>query len=551
MPKVKWKYARLPLWAGFYLFLFISMVLFFRSGYDNVKFDNERAAELQGSWSYETDSGDVSVTLPIKLEGAGSRTVLKGVLPKEIKDNDSICFRSSQEKVKVWVADRLIYTFGWREVHPFSKTPGSAWNMIRLPDGSGEKPIKIEFTSVYPRYNGVLQSVFYGTKSALIFYIFHKNLVAVVLSSFIFLLGILLIAVHYAIEHPYGKNYRILYLGVFSVFVGAWMLGECRVLQLFAGNMSATGALTILFMMLFPLPLVCLIEGIDGYSYSKIAKICKAILAANIVSALGFQLFGILDLIEYLYVIQMVELVVGIILLITLFLECEKKKNKAAEEFLIPVCCLLVFSVLEEFIFLLNPLENTGNFIRIGVLIFILLQAYFSIQKAAVIIRRSREASYFERLAKCDALTHCLNRRAYHETLEELKTCGFFILAIDVNDLKKINDAYGHDKGDEAIIHCARLIDQVFGEYGKSFRVGGDEFAFVGKEISPAILEQKTLEFHHLCKTTDETLEYPFHAAIGYAVFNKALDKTALDTARRADKAMYTEKTKDKSEKEG
>jgi GGDEF domain-containing protein len=45
----------------------------------------------------------------------------------------------------------------------------------------------------------------------------------------------------------------------------------------------------------------------------------------------------------------------------------------------------------------------------------------------------------------------------------------------DLNDLKHINDRYGHERGDEYIVNCCRLICQVF-KHSPVFRIGGDEF---------------------------------------------------------------------------
>lgn len=51
--------------------------------------------------------------------------------------------------------------------------------------------------------------------------------------------------------------------------------------------------------------------------------------------------------------------------------------------------------------------------------------------------------------------------------------------SVDVNGLKVINDSLGHIAGDELICGAADCLKQVFGTYGKVFRIGGDEYAVI------------------------------------------------------------------------
>lgn len=57
------------------------------------------------------------------------------------------------------------------------------------------------------------------------------------------------------------------------------------------------------------------------------------------------------------------------------------------------------------------------------------------------------------------------------------------VIMMDVNGLKTVNDSCGHMAGDELIIGAAKCIQTSMGEYGKVYRVGGDEFyARTGKK---------------------------------------------------------------------
>lgn len=78
-----------------------------------------------------------------------------------------------------------------------------------------------------------------------------------------------------------------------------------------------------------------------------------------------------------------------------------------------------------------------------------------------------------------DELTHVLNRRGFYETFEKKAASSNSIcaLVIDIDDFKKLNDQFGHNKGDEILIKVAEAIKQSVRKDDIVGRTGGDEFA--------------------------------------------------------------------------
>lgn len=148
-----------------------------------------------------------------------------------------------------------------------------------------------------------------------------------------------------------------------------------------------------------------------------------------------------------------------------------------------------------------------------------------------------------------DAMTQSLNRNAYEKRLEELEKnpelCKSLYFALcDVNFLKYINDNHGHEKGDEAITRCAKLLMATVGSDGDVYRTGGDEFVCISTrslkdEIRAAIAEE--------AKTDNG---YPFAVASGFTEYDKKLDTDKPDIKaiiERCDKEMYADKQDIKS----
>ena len=162
-----------------------------------------------------------------------------------------------------------------------------------------------------------------------------------------------------------------------------------------------------------------------------------------------------------------------------------------------------------------------------------------------------KKANTMEELAVKDTLTGVWNRRAYEEEiqmLEEELSEGlneFGIAMIDLNFLKKINDTYGHENGNITIRKLSGLICDIF-KRSQVFRIGGDEFVVILKNKDYKKIDKRIENFNYqLWQISEDSSLKPWEkisAAIGYAKFDKDLDKTVNDVFKRADRAMYDRK---------
>jgi len=156
-------------------------------------------------------------------------------------------------------------------------------------------------------------------------------------------------------------------------------------------------------------------------------------------------------------------------------------------------------------------------------------------------------------LANKDALTGIRNKNAYGAYVIELEAkmrkrgVHFAVAMIDLNDLKHINDAYGHEKGDIYIQESCAAICRIF-SHSAVFRVGGDEFVAIllGEDYAKRaeLLEKARAEFRK--SSTDESLA-PWarcSAAIGIAAYEEGRDNSVEEVLRRADRAMYEDKNR-------
>ena len=154
--------------------------------------------------------------------------------------------------------------------------------------------------------------------------------------------------------------------------------------------------------------------------------------------------------------------------------------------------------------------------------------------------------------ANRDALTSVRNRGAFTKFLEDMQKkldAGeiepeFAIGMFDCDDLKTINDRYGHDKGDIYLKTASQLICKTF-QHSPVFRYGGDEFVVILRnddfKYRDELVESFEKNRKRICGEAANDWEQ-VHVAMGIAVFDPAQDHSAVDTLRRADKIMYVNK---------
>lgn len=157
-----------------------------------------------------------------------------------------------------------------------------------------------------------------------------------------------------------------------------------------------------------------------------------------------------------------------------------------------------------------------------------------------------------EKRSKTDELTGLLNRRSYQEYIPELCRDAIFPVAFisaDCNDLKKINDTYGHLVGDEYIRMSALLFRVTAPSRAAIFRMGGDEFVVILQGTDEETAE-RIVETMRERAGTFQIREEPLSIAIGYAVMHSAEDDINA-CVEAADRDMYRNKRESKQETEG
>lgn len=232
----------------------------------------------------------------------------------------------------------------------------------------------------------------------------------------------------------------------------------------------------------------------------------------------------------------------------------------------IPVILLSAFYILYSFLLIVHKLKTSVSsedkkicrfmlFFPLVPMIGLILQIAFygvtMVWNASVISILIIYMNVQNEQLEIDSLTGLYNRRHLERHLRirtnnDDESSLLFILLIDIDKFKSINDTYGHLAGDEALIQTACLLKHCCkGKYDFVARFAGDEFIIVARrnskdEITGLIdsIHEKTDEFNK-----SQLAPYTLSFSIGYSLYNEPVVSNTDDFINLADKRMYAVKT--------
>ncbi|MDP2935472.1 MAG: sensor domain-containing diguanylate cyclase, partial [Dehalococcoidia bacterium] len=179
-----------------------------------------------------------------------------------------------------------------------------------------------------------------------------------------------------------------------------------------------------------------------------------------------------------------------------------------------------------------------------------LLSAYAA--EASMALENALLHEEVKRQASTDELTQLANRRFFYQRLDdEMKRARRYrhplsLMFIDLDELKVVNDRYGHIQGDNLLRHLAAHITRVIRDTDVAARLGGDEFVVLlpvsSREEAASLAERLLREAPPCPLVTGGTIPLGMSIGIAWAPLDGSYD---VDLLRLADEAVYRAKSKD------
>lgn len=171
---------------------------------------------------------------------------------------------------------------------------------------------------------------------------------------------------------------------------------------------------------------------------------------------------------------------------------------------------------------------------------------FFSLENPAVV---------FKQKLLMDALTGVKSRNSYELEIQQMEKeyiCNrdirFGMVFCDINNLKAVNDEFGHLKGDDYIGDIAQILMQDLRGAESIYRMGGDEFLAVYRDTDESEIQQEIAKVNADCEAMSEKTPYQMSIAIGCAVSGEEY-ASLHNVLRVADYLMYQNNADMKREK--
>ncbi|TVP96079.1 MAG: sensor domain-containing diguanylate cyclase [Acholeplasmatales bacterium] len=529
---------------GLFLVLFLVPTFVFMS--DSVPLDLERANTLNDGWTVVSETGTTMLSLPNRIDAQVMTPVtLQKTLPDTFATSQKVLLRSSLSNIEVRLDGITLYIVDFEDQPAYA----SLWHIVEIPEGSDGAVLELVFSSPYPAMSVNINSVQYGTSAALYRHLFTQYGLRLSVGLITLLFGVAIMIVSLFIL-PKTKSTHA-YLGLFAIFFSFWLLGESRLLQFFTGNTFLLGAISYISIAVVAIP------PLIFFAYDVLPKWRGLLLGLAVLHGINtsivyaLHLAGSYDFFETVPVSIALLVVTFIIAIVLLGLEVKNNPAKRMVKILVVMAVLGIFILLEVVGFASRDFWTTSTFAALGLgflMLFIFVNyILFVIQRYKISFRNE----FYEVLAYQDPLTGAKNRHAFERDFEALfgqhaPKHALSLLYFDLDDLKYINDHYGHLEGDAAIKQAYTILDDVLSPYGECYRIGGDEFACLSHHFDTAQLETIKQQIIERFLEQDTATPYPFRASIGMARHEVGADEKPSDILKRSDLAMYLDKQRGK-----
>ena len=507
----------------------------FYLGYDSA------ITRMDDGWS--SDDGEVYTLSDLPV---GQFTLHRSIEALDLK-NMRFCMKSVDTFFEVFADGEMIYSYRPEQHGLLGKSYGMYIHAIPVPENASVLAVRL--TPVFSDTPPALLGATIEDPGMFMCDLFVEGIPGFCMCLLMLILGVIMIISSGAFplrNKSDGQPMEVFTLGFFAILVAIWSVNDTLILQILTQSPAIVRLLNYTTFIFLPYFIVSFIAGAANQHRSPLLPILFAIICINFVLNISLTVAGISDYFELVKISQAV-IVIALAMAAYFVISAVRHKqieNKFLRVFLVGICLIAIGAIVDLLKFRIssNVLQSTSLYARMGTLLFLVLIGLYLIQENQRIQTENSRA--LEQLAYTDGLTGMKNRLAFNKVESNLpkgSDATYMIIQYDINDLKKVNDFYGHAEGDRHIIGAAGIIrDSIHGS-GECYRVGGDEFIVLIAGIDAQETAHSAIRLMEKLTEEYNAREKPpvmLDIAYGMAMFTGS-DGDMEKSVRLADQRMY------------
>lgn len=499
--------------------------------------------------SIRYDAGGIEkVTLPARIQTEVPFTVDLDISAYEDVNGKTIALMLGYLDVVCYAGERQIYS-DTLDVHTHENSGGYRMHMIDLPEDLEATSLVFRFI---PRANGntvyTVPAFVLGNRLNIVLnYFLKRDAFELFVILVLFLVAFISFAVTVLRRVRAQNPGTFIHIGLLCVDMAIYFAT-----RLWSINYLLAGVHVVLYfleytaLMLLAAPALAMLRGRLNPGFDKWFT---AGIAASLINVVVQYTFIMLQWSEFrsLSVLTQLILMYAVLIIAVAFLNTDGRVHQEKRALMISLMPLLVNTIVGVISYWVYGQLAFINLLLLGVVAFVSIQSYNAVHTYLDLQRQSVKKQIYKEMALMDALTRLGNRTAYNAHLQRIETSPMSqgIISIDLNNLKAINDTYGHLSGDRMIMAFSKILKGVFrgNSRARLFRPGGDEFMIFleegrAQEMATYIRQLKKAAATYSVENPDTAISF----AAGYALYASDSEMNLEDAIHRADQMMYEDK---------
>lgn len=545
------KNFRIAVLAGL-IILFISGIWVSRS-YKLPQFQGNTYYEEEWELGCEGTLDKTAVSLPTALEYQGpGRMSLSTVLTYQPGENDDPYALVSMNHMyfQVFLEDKLLYSYMPEDTDNISKSPGNPYALVHLPDDCAGKTFRIDFwMTLEDGFVYEVENVPFGDGMTVVYDSFWEDLPHNLITVCILELGLFMMALGIILAKNKDSS-EMWNVGLFAVFLGIYTLSENQFNLIMLSNPYFGYLINFIVFASIPIPMLLFFKTKVTRQFGKWYNALLVVCGVNIFIQACLHFWRIKDIRQLVTMTHVVY--AAMLLLIVISVARIPKDGYGGKKYILAgVLPIIIGGLADAALYYLDITDSYRNtyYSQMGVLIFLAVEGIYILKDFLHANEERIRSQYYKEMAYTDGLTRIRNRAAYMEKIcqidsNEIPFKGVTAVCADMNNLKQINDRFGHLSGDQVICRMADILRKNLEGIGSVYRIGGDEFAaFLDCTDESEILKRFDSIDKDVAKGNNDS-ELILEFAWGYAVLKEG--ETAESCIRRADEKMYEDKKRKK-----
>lgn len=518
------------------------------SDFQNSGIPSMKKPAFEEGWSFDTGDRQGAVTdFPFIEKGEATKLTLEAQLPK-LDGNEYLSFSNQYSSCQVFVDGEKIYDYGDQITAPYGRMLGNISCNIPLKSQYSGKAISICLKEQYDFAGFNIEEILLGTGSEIRFYYAKANAGVLACALLMCILSAAMFTLYYVQKKKkFQYDYHLfLQLGIFAFIGAVWILTDSLLPQFIFDNTLLITVISFWSFMAMPVPVINIIRNLCHYG-QKVLNIAEKMILLNMIVQTLLYILNIADFPQMLPVTHGILLFTLVCTVYALARDSRSKEGRFTNDILFGVLVLILFGLLALANFYVSGTSNNNSlYYRWGIIIFVILLAMVNIKRMGVFLEEWEQNRVLSKLAFTDIMTKTRNRSAYERYADnkadvDAKKGNLSLILIDLNDLKKVNDTYGHNAGDQVLVKAARCVKEILGDLGEVYRIGGDEFVVIieGKDVDGQAYREKLSEE---IERRNQKAEHPFTLAFGFASAKEDDCENLKELQEKADLNMYMDK---------